>query len=229
MSRMRKRFLIFLPILVVGGPLVMANLHGANLRGAKLFGADLRRAWLDGADLRGALSDRSTRWPAGFDARGRGAILVAEPPEAMLRRCSAPGVGIPSRSHSLITRVNDLGLPAGTDERQIARMPGNPRTCTDKNGHRPGYEEGRTAALSGQRIAHKRAGTGGHQGRFDPKKGPDQADCRYQMGIAWDAGKRGVGTRLVSDSTIRQARLVFLLTIERFFVACLEPPFRCRR
>lgn len=75
MSRMRKRFLIFLPILVVGGSLVMVNLHGA-----KPFGADLRRAWLDGAHLRGASCDRSTRWPAGFDAPGHGAILVAVPP-----------------------------------------------------------------------------------------------------------------------------------------------------
>jgi uncharacterized protein YjbI with pentapeptide repeats len=49
-----------------------AHLAGANLRGVKLEGATL-----DGADVTGALFDGDTVWPAGFDARARGATLVA--------------------------------------------------------------------------------------------------------------------------------------------------------
>ena len=52
-----------------------AHLVGANLRGVKLAGATL-----DGADLTGAVFDHETEWPAGFDARARGAVHIGEPP-----------------------------------------------------------------------------------------------------------------------------------------------------
>lgn len=58
-----------------------ANLNGAmleraDLRGADLRGANLRGAFLQGADLTGALYSTSTRWPAFFNPRARGCILV---------------------------------------------------------------------------------------------------------------------------------------------------------
>jgi uncharacterized protein YjbI with pentapeptide repeats len=59
-----------------GAVLAGADLRGADLTGKDLRGANLTGAWLEGANLRGALYDRSTRWPAGFDPRAHGAILV---------------------------------------------------------------------------------------------------------------------------------------------------------
>lgn len=63
--------------------LTLASLSDACLRGARLEGADLRSAWLGcpgaalpAADFHGASYDRKTRWPAGFDPRAHGAILV---------------------------------------------------------------------------------------------------------------------------------------------------------
>jgi Pentapeptide repeats (8 copies) len=53
--------------------LEQAQLAGANLRAAKLEGASL-----EGADVTGAVFDRDTVWPAGFDARGRGALFTEE-------------------------------------------------------------------------------------------------------------------------------------------------------
>jgi uncharacterized protein YjbI with pentapeptide repeats len=47
-----------------------ADLTRADLRGADLTGADL------GADLGDARYDANTRWPAGFDPRKHGAILM---------------------------------------------------------------------------------------------------------------------------------------------------------
>lgn len=143
--------------------------------------------------------------PDGFDARAHGAIMVAEPREEMSRRCSAPGVGIPFRPHSLITRVNDLDLRAGTDERQVARKPGNSRTCTAKNRHRPGYEEGRTAALSwrgiGPTFGPRFPGTSGNRTGRRGLKGRERAEQRRPAGLAWDTKGRGLERRLVSDSS----------------------------
>jgi uncharacterized protein YjbI with pentapeptide repeats len=72
-----------------------ANLHGAHLAGARLLRsilwaahleeADLQGAILGRADLHGALYDRGTRWPAGFDPRAHGAILVSAPAEGARR------------------------------------------------------------------------------------------------------------------------------------------------
>jgi uncharacterized protein YjbI with pentapeptide repeats len=50
-----------------------ASLAGANLRRARLEGASL-----EGTDLTGALFDLATVWPAGFDARARGATFVED-------------------------------------------------------------------------------------------------------------------------------------------------------
>jgi len=67
--------------------LTFASLLAANLQGAWLFGTRLGRVALNGprpqqrdANLRGARYDGTTRWPAGFDPRARGAILVPAPP-----------------------------------------------------------------------------------------------------------------------------------------------------
>ncbi|SPE33390.1 exported hypothetical protein [Candidatus Sulfopaludibacter sp. SbA6] len=52
-----------------GAVLREASLANSILRGADLTGADLT-----GANVQGAVYDSSTRWPAGFDAVGAGAI-----------------------------------------------------------------------------------------------------------------------------------------------------------
>lgn len=69
-----------------GARLHLASLTGADLRGvdltcAQLNGADLAGADLRGANLRGAILtdaryDAATRWPADFDPRAHGALLV---------------------------------------------------------------------------------------------------------------------------------------------------------
>jgi Pentapeptide repeats (8 copies) len=56
-----------------GAHLEAARLVGANLELARLGGADLR-----GADLQGAVANSSTVWPAGFDWRAAGVIMVGE-------------------------------------------------------------------------------------------------------------------------------------------------------
>jgi hypothetical protein len=57
------------------------RLPGAVLRGAALAGANLKHSNLRGADLRGtnltgAYYDAQTRWPAGFEPRQHGAVLI---------------------------------------------------------------------------------------------------------------------------------------------------------
>jgi hypothetical protein len=64
-----------------GATLWGAVLRNAKLDHAKLAGANLRNAKLEGAtfheaDLTGAIFDNETVWPAGFDARARGAVSV---------------------------------------------------------------------------------------------------------------------------------------------------------
>ena len=53
-----------------------ADLREADLSRADLAGADLTGAKLAGARLEGAHYDSHTRWPAGFDPRQHGAMLV---------------------------------------------------------------------------------------------------------------------------------------------------------
>lgn len=52
-----------------------ADLTGADLRGAHVRAVDFSRAVLAGAVLRGTVYDAQTRWPTGFDAVARGAVL----------------------------------------------------------------------------------------------------------------------------------------------------------
>ena len=59
-----------------GANLEGANLGGANLEGAYLGGAYLEGANLEGAYLGGAKYDKYTIFPAGFDAKEKGAWLV---------------------------------------------------------------------------------------------------------------------------------------------------------
>ena len=59
-----------------GANLEGANLGGANLEGAYLGGAYLGGAYLEGAYLGGAKYDKYTIFPAGFDAKEKGAWLV---------------------------------------------------------------------------------------------------------------------------------------------------------
>ncbi len=59
-----------------GAVLRHAKLDRAHLAGANLRGTNLEGASLEGADVAGALFDRDTVWPTGFDARGRGAVLL---------------------------------------------------------------------------------------------------------------------------------------------------------
>ena len=59
-----------------GANLGGAYLEGANLEGANLGGANLLRANLEGAYLGGAKYDKYTIFPAGFDAKEKGAWLV---------------------------------------------------------------------------------------------------------------------------------------------------------
>jgi hypothetical protein len=61
-----------------GADLRHAKLEEAHLCGANLFAAKLEGASLRGADVAGAIFDRDTVWPAGFDARGRGALFTEE-------------------------------------------------------------------------------------------------------------------------------------------------------
>jgi uncharacterized protein YjbI with pentapeptide repeats len=61
---------------LVGAKLQKAGLHGANLRGARLLGAQLDKARLDGAQLDKAYADLKTDWPAGFEAREEGVIVL---------------------------------------------------------------------------------------------------------------------------------------------------------
>ena len=57
-----------------GAVLQHAKLDRAVLTGANLRGANLEHATLDGASLTGAVFDDATVWPAGLDARARGAV-----------------------------------------------------------------------------------------------------------------------------------------------------------
>jgi uncharacterized protein YjbI with pentapeptide repeats len=59
-----------------GADLFGADLSGANLAGAWLGNADLDEVELEGAILRGAAYDCYTRWPAGFDPKAAGAMLL---------------------------------------------------------------------------------------------------------------------------------------------------------
>ena len=59
-----------------GANLGGANLEGAYLGGANLEGANLEGANLEGAYLGGAKYDKYTIFPAGFDAKEKGAWLV---------------------------------------------------------------------------------------------------------------------------------------------------------
>lgn len=53
-----------------------ADLRGANLRESMLLGANFERCDLSSGIFDGARYDRSTRWPEGFRAEGRGMIRV---------------------------------------------------------------------------------------------------------------------------------------------------------
>lgn len=53
-----------------------ANLSRADLSGTNLTGAYLTRANLTGANLYGARANRYTRWPAGFDAKAAGVMVL---------------------------------------------------------------------------------------------------------------------------------------------------------
>ena len=55
-----------------------ANLAGAHLQGANLAGAHLDGAQLAGARLQGARADDRTSWPAGFDWRSAGVMVIAD-------------------------------------------------------------------------------------------------------------------------------------------------------
>ncbi|MGH9240725.1 MAG: pentapeptide repeat-containing protein [Vicinamibacterales bacterium] len=61
-----------------GAVLRHAKLDNARLSGANLRAAKLEQASLEGADVTGAIFDRNTVWPAGFDARRRGAVFIEE-------------------------------------------------------------------------------------------------------------------------------------------------------
>jgi hypothetical protein len=61
---------------LAGTALAGVDLRGANLRNADLQYTDLRGARLQGADLRGAQYNSKTHWPAGFDPKKAGAILI---------------------------------------------------------------------------------------------------------------------------------------------------------
>jgi hypothetical protein len=61
-----------------GANLEQADLRFAHLKGAILHGANLEQADLRGANLEGALANRWTTWPAGFDWRAAGVIVVDE-------------------------------------------------------------------------------------------------------------------------------------------------------
>lgn len=61
-----------------GAVLRHAKLEHAHLSGANLRAAKLENASLEGADVTGAVFDRDTVWPTGFDARGRGAVVIEE-------------------------------------------------------------------------------------------------------------------------------------------------------
>jgi uncharacterized protein YjbI with pentapeptide repeats len=68
-----------------GSTMVGATLSQADLRQARLDGVDLSGATLDAEDVQ-AIYDAATKWPAGFDAKRAGCILVAshEPAEEAL-------------------------------------------------------------------------------------------------------------------------------------------------
>jgi uncharacterized protein YjbI with pentapeptide repeats len=53
-----------------------ADLREADLRDADLAGADLTGAKLEGAKLEGARYNAHTRWPAGFDPRQHGLVVL---------------------------------------------------------------------------------------------------------------------------------------------------------
>ncbi|MDX1931648.1 MAG: pentapeptide repeat-containing protein [Capsulimonadales bacterium] len=61
-----------------GTDLSGAKLDGAYLSGSLLLGADLTGASLEGIDLRRARYDERTRWPARFEPRICGALLMGE-------------------------------------------------------------------------------------------------------------------------------------------------------
>ncbi len=63
-----------------GAVLHHAKLDHAHLAGANLRATNLEGASLEGADVTGAVFDRDTVWPAGFDARARGAVCVDDHP-----------------------------------------------------------------------------------------------------------------------------------------------------
>jgi hypothetical protein len=69
---------------LVGADLKAADLEGADLTdadliGSCLLGTVLRDARLEGADLACAYYDERTEWPAGYDPRAGGAILLGQP------------------------------------------------------------------------------------------------------------------------------------------------------
>lgn len=64
---------------LVGALLIGADLRDAILHGASLHGANLNGAQLDGAELDGAHCDAETRWPTGFDWKGRDVDETARP------------------------------------------------------------------------------------------------------------------------------------------------------
>jgi uncharacterized protein YjbI with pentapeptide repeats len=61
---------------LIGANLEGADLGSAHLEGANLISAQLAGANLGGAQLEGALADVHTSWPAGFDRRAAGVIIV---------------------------------------------------------------------------------------------------------------------------------------------------------
>jgi uncharacterized protein YjbI with pentapeptide repeats len=63
-----------------GSTFVDADLQGANLQQTRLEGADLTGASIDQANVMAVYSS-STKWPAGFDAKKAGCVLVDDPPE----------------------------------------------------------------------------------------------------------------------------------------------------
>lgn len=63
-----------------GADLRDANFRFVDLSGAHLEGADLIGANLDGSNLTRATYDEDTRWPAGFDPRRAGALLMSRAP-----------------------------------------------------------------------------------------------------------------------------------------------------
>jgi len=78
--------------------IVNVDLGGANLAGARftrsfLSFVNLDRANVAGADFRRCAYDRFTRWPAGFDPRAAGAIMIQ--PGADLRAADLHGIHLP--------------------------------------------------------------------------------------------------------------------------------------